>query len=115
MQEKATRETAQAEIAPAQALFRPVPGGPSLRAWLAAQAPDPRATLTIFAFHAPGREADAWRAAEALAAEARAQGTPIRTIISAGHDPDLYASLAYDAVPAEALPAKSAGGGSALP
>ena len=34
------------EVAPAMALFRPVPGGPSLGAWLAAQAPDPRATLT---------------------------------------------------------------------
>lgn len=91
----------QPEVAPAQALFRPVPDGPSLALWLAAQAPDPRATLTIFATHAPGGEAAAWARAEALAAEARAHGTAVRTIIAAGAADDVYASLAYDAVIAE--------------
>ena len=90
------------EFAPAQALFRPVPGGPSLAAWLAAQAPDPRATLTIFAAHAPGDEAAAWRRAEALAAEARQAGTRVRTVITAGAGDDLYASLGYDERVAEA-------------
>lgn len=96
--EKEAAPRALPEIAPAQALFRPVAGGPSLARWLDAQAPDPRATLTIFATHASGREGAAWARAEALAAEARRQGTQVRTIISAGRSDDIYASLAYDAV-----------------
>ncbi len=96
------------EIAPAQALFRPVPGGPELGAWLAAQSPDPRTTLTIFATHAPGGEAEAWARTEALAAEARAAGARVRTIITVGKEPDLYASLAYDAQVADA--GEAAGG-----
>lgn len=91
----------RAEIAAAQALFRPVAGGPSLGAWLKAQATDPRATLTIFAIHAPGGEAAAWIRAEALAGEARANGARVRTIISAGDEAEIYASLAYDAEPAD--------------
>lgn len=97
VQEKTARDAMQSEVAAAQALFRPVPGGPALGDWLAAQAPDPRATLTIFAIHAPGKEAAAWARAEALAAEARARGSRVRTIISAGPAEDIYASLAYDA------------------
>jgi len=88
----------QSEIAPSQALFRPVPGGPSLAVWLAAQAPDPRATLTIFVTHAAADEATAWDRAEALAGEARASGARVRTIITRGAADDVYASLAYDAV-----------------
>ncbi len=103
VQEKNARGAVTAEVAAAQALFRPVPGGPALGDWLASQAPDPRATLTIFAIHAPGGEAAAWSRAEALAAEARARGTRVRTIISAGRSADLYASLAYDTPLAEAM------------
>lgn len=101
VQEKTARDALQGEVAAAQALFRAVPGGPALGDWLASQAPDPRATLTIFAVHAPGGEAAAWARAEALAAEARARGVRVRTIISAGRAADLYASLAYDAPLAE--------------
>jgi len=101
VQEKTARAAVEAEVAAAQALFRPVPGGPALGDWLAAQAPDPRATLTIFAVHAPGGEAAAWARAEALASEARARGTRVRTIISAGSSADIYASLAYDTPIAE--------------
>ena len=90
------------EIAPAQALFRPVPGAPGLGLWLASQAPDTRTTLTIFATHAPGGEAEAWARASALAVEARGAGARVRTIITVGKEPDLYASLAYDAQVAEA-------------
>lgn len=99
VQEKTARASTgpEAEIAAAQALFRPVAGGPDLGAWLKMQAPDPRATLTIFAIHPPGAEAAAWARAEALAAEARAGGARVRTIIMAGEEPDIYASLAYDA------------------
>lgn len=99
VQEKTARDSArpEAEIAAAQALFRPVAGGPSLGAWLAMQSPDPRATLTVFAVHAPGGEAEAWARAGALAAEARAAGARVRTIITAGQEAEIYASLAYDA------------------
>lgn len=90
------RRAAMPEVAAAQALYRAVPGGPSLGEWLAAQQPDPRATLTIFATPAKGREAQTWARAEALAAGARAAGLPVRTIITSGDTEDLYASLAYD-------------------
>lgn len=96
--EKEALGALEPDIAPAQALFRPVPGGPSLGAWLATQTPDPRATLTIFAMHPKGSEAAAWARAEALAAEARASGARVRTIITVGGESDVYASLAYDAV-----------------
>jgi hypothetical protein len=89
------------EIAPAQALYRPLPGGPSLSQWLAAQAPDPRATLTIIAAHKPGGEAAAWAKAEALAKEARTAGARVRTIITTGPDEEIHASLAYDALLAD--------------
>jgi hypothetical protein len=84
------------EIAAAQALYRPVAGGPGLGEWLASQPRDPRATLTVFARHPAGGEAAAWAAARALVSEAQASGVPVRTIITAGNEADLYASLAYD-------------------
>lgn len=95
------RRALQPEIAPAQALYRLVPEGPSLGEWLAAQAPDPRATLTIFAVHAEGSEAAAWARAQGLASEARARGARVRTIITIGPADDVYASLAYDELIAE--------------
>ncbi len=85
-----------AEVAAAQALYRPVAGGPSLGEWLAGQPHDPRATLTVFAFHPAGGEAAAWQAARRLAASAQDSGVPVRIIISGGSAADLYASLAYD-------------------
>lgn len=97
--EEARAVPASAEIAAAQALFRPVSGGPSLTQWLASQPHDPRATLTVFARYQAGEEAAAWQAAQALAAEARGRDVPVRAIIGAGAEADLYASLAYDAVP----------------
>jgi hypothetical protein len=84
-------------IAPAQALYRPVPDGPGLARWLADQPHDPRATLTIFARYAPGKESTAWDSAGALAREGATSGFAVRTIISADDATDLYASLAYDA------------------
>lgn len=86
------------EAAPAQALFRPVPGGPSLSGWLASQARDPRTTLTVFVRHRAGDEAAAWTKAQSLAREAEASGVAVRMVISAGTEPDIYASLAYDTV-----------------
>jgi hypothetical protein len=86
------------EVAPAQALYRPIAGGPSLGAWLAAQPRDPRATLTVFAQYRPSEAQRAWEAAAALAADAQARGVAVRTIIAAGDSDDIYASLAYDTV-----------------
>ncbi|UYV16723.1 hypothetical protein [Porphyrobacter sp. ULC335] len=94
--EKEAQGALMPEVAPALALFRPVAGGPSLGAWLAQQAPDPRATLTVFVTYTKGGEPAAWRRAQALADEARASGTRVRTIITAGAEADVYASLAYD-------------------
>lgn len=90
------RKPADPQIDAAQALFRPVAGGPSLAAWLADQAPDPRATLTIVAVHARGGEAAAFARAQLLAAQARARGAQVRTIIMPGPLDEVYASLAYD-------------------
>ncbi len=92
-----------AAVAPAQALYRPITGGPRLADWLAGQPQDPRATLTIFARYPQGEERAAWRAAETLAREAAGSGLAIRTIIAAGDEHDLYASLAYDS-PTQAAP-----------
>lgn len=97
--EEARAVPATAEIAAAQALFRPVSGGPSLTQWLASQPRDPRTTLTVFARHRVGEETAAWQAARRLAAEAEGRDVPVRIIIGAGQASDLYASLAYDAVP----------------
>ena len=99
--EKDVKGPLPTEVAPAQALYRPLQGGPSLSEWLAAQAPDPRATLTIIAAHRPGGEADAWARAQALAQEARAVGTRVRTIITVGPADEIHASLAYDALLAD--------------
>lgn len=90
---------ARTEIAAAQALYRPVPDGPSLSEWLASQPKDPRMTLTVFARHPSGGEAAAWAAARNLAAGAAGSGVPVRVIITAGTEADLYASLAYDEKP----------------
>jgi hypothetical protein len=82
--------------AAAQALYREVAGGPRLGDWLRAQAPDPRATLTLVITHPARGEAAAWRRAEALAAEARAAGARVRTIIVPGPAAAVEASLGYD-------------------
>jgi hypothetical protein len=100
----ARSEEAHPEIAAAQALFRPVAGGPTLAEWLASQPRDPRATLTVFARYRPGGEAAAWDAARALAAGAAGSGVPVRTIITAAGESDLYASLAYDQITATSAP-----------
>ncbi len=96
---KDSRFAPDPQIAPAQALFRPVAGGPSLVQWLASQPRDARATLTVFAQHPAGGEAAAWEAADQLAREARGAGVAVRAIITQGKQADLYASLAYDAPP----------------
>lgn len=99
---KQARPAIAPEIAAAQALYRPIAGGPSLSEWIAAQPRDPRATLTVFVSHRRGEQAAAWAAAKALASDAQSSGVAVRSIITAGVQDDIYASLAYDAVMAEA-------------
>jgi hypothetical protein len=94
--EPATKAGEELAIAPAQALYRRTPGGPSLGEWLAAQPHDPRAALTIVAEHRPDDAAAIWARAQSLADEARAQGVRVRTIIRPGSEPGIHASLAYD-------------------
>jgi hypothetical protein len=98
------------EVAAAQALFRPVAGGPSLGQWLASQPRDPRATLTVFVQHPRNDEATAWSTARSLAREAELSGVAVRTVVSAGEEADVYASLGYDAL---VLSAGGAGQGGA--
>lgn len=85
-----------AQMAPAQALFRDEPGGPSLAQWLARRPRDPRATLTVFARHSDDDTADLWDRARRLGEVAHGEGYKVRIIISRGDRSDLYASLAYD-------------------
>lgn len=91
----ASSATAQADV-PAQALYRPYPGAPTLSQWLEQQRPDPRMTLSVVATH-PGDQAEmAWHAAQELAQSARKTGIRVRVVLREGDKPDLYASLAYD-------------------
>ncbi|HSF12433.1 MAG TPA: hypothetical protein VLA50_05615 [Erythrobacter sp.] len=92
------RRPAAFEVAAAQALFRPVEGGPSLAEWLASQPRDPRATLTVFVRYPRNGEAVAWSTARSLAREAEASGVAVRTMVSAGDEAEVYASLGYDAL-----------------
>lgn len=85
-----------AALAPAQALYRPGPGLPTLAEWLAAQPRDPRAALTILAEHARGEEERAWSDARAMAATASALGVRSRVIIRQSERSAIHASLAYD-------------------
>ncbi len=85
-----------AYVAPAQALFRQVDGGPTLADWLSEQPDDPRATLTIIAQHAANDRDTVWQAAQALAQSVQGSGVPVRVVIAGADKSDLYASLAYD-------------------
>jgi len=88
------------QIAPAQALFRPIRRGPTLSQWLAERPADGRATLTVFARFAESERADIWSQASALAQEASESGFSVRVVISRADSSDIYASLAYDTITA---------------
>ena len=85
-----------ANVAPAQALYRPSRSGPSIAEWLDSQSPDPRATLSVIALHRAGEEQPAWERAQALADQARDRGVAVRVVVQSGSETDLYASLAFD-------------------
>ena len=84
-------------VAPAQALYRPTAQGPTLSEWLAEQPRDPRTTLTIIAKHSAQDRDLMWQNAQVLAASVAGSEVPVRVVITAAQDSDLYASLAYDA------------------
>lgn len=83
-------------VAPAQALFRPTPRGPTLPEWLAEQPRDPRTTLTIIAKHNAQDRDLMWQNAQVMAASTAGSEVPVRVVITAAQESDLYASLAYD-------------------
>lgn len=83
-------------LAPSQALFRKIEGGPDLGDWLREQPLDPRASLTIVAQHGPGDEEAIWQEAQAMAQIARRSKVSARVVIKGADTSDLYASLAYD-------------------
>ncbi len=85
-------------IAPSQALFRKVEGGPSIGEWLEGQPRDPRATVTIFVSYRPDDASASLTTAAQLIKEARSSGVAVRTVIKASDSSDIYASLAFDAV-----------------
>lgn len=93
----ATRPTSDPQVAPAQALFRHVEGGPDLREWINEQTVDPRATLTIIAQHTDADREKVWRDTRGLAQSVKDTGVPVRVVITKGGRNDVYASLAYDA------------------
>ncbi len=86
-----------AHVAPSQALFRPVEGGPTLAQWLAQRPSDERATVTVFARHSDTDHAVIWDAARALAQDAARSKFAVRVVITSGLTSDIHASLAYDA------------------
>jgi hypothetical protein len=98
---ESTSATVFPEFAPSQALFRPSPGGPSLAQWIASQPRDPRATLTVFAQHTGANSAEIWEEAQTLADSGGLEGVNVRVLITSGGESDIYASLAFDARPAD--------------
>lgn len=79
------------------AVYEAGPDAPSLAAWLAQQAVDPRQQLTITARYgpSPGAREQALREATRLLAEAGAAGRSARLVVEPGDGPARVA-LAYD-------------------
>lgn len=86
------------DIAPSQALYRSIEGGPSLAQWLKNQPRDPRATLTIFLDYTPDQASQSFAAAAQLIEQANAEGVEVRTVVKPSEQADIYASLAFDAL-----------------
>ena len=85
-------------IAPSQALYRSVEGGPDLADWLQSQPIDPRATLTIFVDYTSADAAAILQQAAGMIEQAQASNVPVRTVIKRADISDVYASLAFDDV-----------------
>lgn len=77
------------------AVWREAAGSPALGEWLAAQAPDPRAQLTILAPYGPGGQAAALAQATRLATDAVRAGVTARVVVEPGAG-EISATLAYD-------------------
>ncbi|HUD31215.1 MAG TPA: hypothetical protein VMQ93_20295 [Novosphingobium sp.] len=96
---KAAQRTAPrpAPMSEPLAVYEATPGAPSLGAWLAEQAVDPRQQLTVTARYgsAPGARDAALREAMRLLAEAGAAGLSARLVVEPGSGP-VRAALAYD-------------------
>lgn len=83
-------------VAPSQALYRQIAGGPTLGEWLVTQSRDPRATLTIFVDYRFGQEDESWQNAAAMIAAAKSEGVGVRTVLRPADRADIHASLAFD-------------------
>lgn len=91
------REDVQrAQFGPAQALFRAVPAGPTLGAWLDSQPRDPRATLTIHVRYETGEAERGWQLAHAMSQEAENRGIAARLVIAKADTAESFATLGYD-------------------
>lgn len=93
-----TRKAEEIAIAPSQALYREVDGGPSLSEWLGVQSADPRATLTIFAEYKPQDATQMLENAARFIAQARTKEVTVRTVLREGDKNEIHASLAFDAI-----------------
>lgn len=81
------------------AIWRATPHGPTIAAWLAGQAADPRQRLTILARFAPGTRAQALAEAGQLAEAAGPAGATARVAVepaSANAPAQVLALLSYD-------------------
>lgn len=81
------------------AIWREVPGGPGIAAWLASQQPDSRQRLTITLRYPPDGQSHAIVNIARLTQEAGAMGQNARVIMepeAAGTPSEVLASLAYD-------------------
>lgn len=92
-------QISRSQVAPAHAIYRSSANGPPIRQWLADQALDNRAVLTIHARHVKGEEGAAWISARALAREAQGTAVRVRVTIEEAQERDLSATLAFDAAP----------------
>jgi hypothetical protein len=88
---------APATAAPARsepvAIYRPLPGAPPLREWLAEQGVDPRQQLTIVVPYAPDGQGAAFERARDMA---RSAGINARVILEPGEPASARATLGYD-------------------
>ncbi len=84
------------------ALYRAGRGSPSLKQWLAVQAPDSRQRLSIVVSYSGGGQAAAMERAADLLRQAGTAGANARLVIEPGAN-DATASLTFDAALAQGL------------
>ncbi len=94
--EAASTIAAASERSAPLAVYRSEPGAPPLGEWLAGQSTDTRQQLSIVAHYAPGGQAAALAAAQALLHQARGASAQARLVVEPGAG-GITAALAFDA------------------